>query len=97
MECIGCTACIDACDSVMSRLGRETGLIRWEDDPRPGWYDTESGELVNESELVEQAIDGVRHPSLRVSEPRTIVRTTISASEADGLERMRPPSRQAAE
>ena len=30
-------------------------------------------------------------------EARTIVRTTISASAADGLERMRPPSRQAAE
>jgi alpha-ketoglutarate-dependent 2,4-dichlorophenoxyacetate dioxygenase len=30
-------------------------------------------------------------------EARTIVRTTISASEADGLESMRPPSRQAAE
>jgi alpha-ketoglutarate-dependent 2,4-dichlorophenoxyacetate dioxygenase len=30
-------------------------------------------------------------------EARTIVRTTISASEADGLETMRPPSREAAE
>src|SRR5438270_5930208 len=30
-------------------------------------------------------------------EARTIVRTTISASEADGLETMRPPARQAAE
>jgi alpha-ketoglutarate-dependent 2,4-dichlorophenoxyacetate dioxygenase len=31
------------------------------------------------------------------NEPRTIVRTTISATEADGLETVRPPSRQAAE
>jgi alpha-ketoglutarate-dependent 2,4-dichlorophenoxyacetate dioxygenase len=31
------------------------------------------------------------------NEPRTIVRTTISAAEADGLETVRPPSRQAAE
>jgi alpha-ketoglutarate-dependent 2,4-dichlorophenoxyacetate dioxygenase len=31
------------------------------------------------------------------TEARTIVRTTISATEADGLESMRPPSRQAAE
>ena len=30
-------------------------------------------------------------------EPRLMVRTTISASEADGLNTMRPPSRQAAE
>lgn len=33
MECIACTACIDACDSIMKKLQRPTGLIR---------YDTES-------------------------------------------------------
>ncbi len=30
MECIGCTACIDACDDVMSRLGRPRGLVRYD-------------------------------------------------------------------
>lgn len=30
MECIGCTACIDACDDVMTRLKRPTGLIRYD-------------------------------------------------------------------
>ena len=30
MECIGCTACIDACDDVMTRLGRPSGLIRYD-------------------------------------------------------------------
>lgn len=30
MECIGCTACIDACDDVMTRLGRRRGLIRYD-------------------------------------------------------------------
>jgi cytochrome c oxidase accessory protein FixG len=30
MECIGCTACIDACDEVMTRLQRPTGLIRYD-------------------------------------------------------------------
>lgn len=30
MECIGCTACIDACDDVMTRLKRSTGLIRYD-------------------------------------------------------------------
>ncbi|HVU32787.1 MAG TPA: cytochrome c oxidase accessory protein CcoG [Opitutaceae bacterium] len=30
MECIGCTACIDACDDVMARLGRPQGLIRYD-------------------------------------------------------------------
>ena len=35
-------------------LAWTTGLIRWEDDPQPGWYDTESGDLVDEAELVER-------------------------------------------
>lgn len=30
MECIGCTACIDACDEVMTRLKRPPGLIRYD-------------------------------------------------------------------
>ncbi len=29
LECIHCAACIDACHSVMSKIGRETGLIRY--------------------------------------------------------------------
>ena len=29
MECVNCTACIDACDDVMARVGRPTGLIRF--------------------------------------------------------------------
>lgn len=35
MECIGCTACIDACDSVMEKLKRPAGLIRY--DSRHGF------------------------------------------------------------
>jgi fatty acid synthase len=38
-------------------LAWTTGLIRWEDDPQPGWYDTASGDLVEESELVERYHD----------------------------------------
>jgi fatty acid synthase, bacteria type len=38
-------------------LAWTTGLIRWEDDPQPGWYDAQSGELVDESELVERYHD----------------------------------------
>ncbi len=30
MDCIACTACIDACDDIMSRLGRAPGLIRYD-------------------------------------------------------------------
>jgi cytochrome c oxidase accessory protein FixG len=33
LDCIACTACIDACDDVMTRLGRKRGLIRY-DSPR---------------------------------------------------------------
>ncbi len=30
MECIACTACIDACDDIMDRLGRPRGLVRYD-------------------------------------------------------------------
>ena len=40
-------------------LAWTTGLIRWEDDPRPGWYDTTSGDLVDEADLVERYHDAV--------------------------------------
>lgn len=30
MECIGCAQCIDACDDVMTKLGRARGLIRYD-------------------------------------------------------------------
>ncbi len=40
-------------------LAWTTGLIKWEDDPQPGWYDIESGDLVDEAELVERYHDVV--------------------------------------
>ncbi|MFG1932572.1 fatty acid synthase subunit beta domain-containing protein [Mycobacterium sp. NPDC048908] len=40
-------------------LAWTTGLVKWEDDPTPGWYDTESGDLVDEGELVERYHDAV--------------------------------------
>jgi cytochrome c oxidase accessory protein FixG len=30
LECIGCTACVDACDEIMDRLERPRGLIRYD-------------------------------------------------------------------
>ncbi|WP_309387137.1 cytochrome c oxidase accessory protein CcoG [Cerasicoccus frondis] len=30
IECIGCANCIDACDAIMSKLGREKGLVRYD-------------------------------------------------------------------
>lgn len=29
MECVGCTACIDACDSMMDAVGKPRGLVRY--------------------------------------------------------------------
>ena len=29
MECVGCTACIDACDFMMEKTGRAKGLVRY--------------------------------------------------------------------
>lgn len=30
MECVGCAACIDACDAVMDKVGRDRGLVRYD-------------------------------------------------------------------
>lgn len=30
LECINCTACMDACDEVMDKIGRDRGLIRYD-------------------------------------------------------------------
>ena len=29
MECVGCTACIDACNGIMDKIGRPRGLVRY--------------------------------------------------------------------
>ena len=35
MECIACTACIDACDEVMTRVKKPKGLIRYTSQTSP--------------------------------------------------------------
>ena len=30
LECIGCSACVDACDEIMTKLHRPTGLVRYD-------------------------------------------------------------------
>ncbi len=30
MECVGCAACIDACDEIMDKIGRPRGLVRYD-------------------------------------------------------------------
>jgi fatty acid synthase len=40
-------------------LAWTTGLLVWESDPKPGWYDTATGELVPEEEIAERYHDAV--------------------------------------
>ncbi|WP_328857677.1 DUF1729 domain-containing protein [Williamsia herbipolensis] len=40
-------------------LAWNTGLIVWEETPKPGWYDTESGDPVAESEIADRYHDAV--------------------------------------
>ncbi|HEX7429850.1 MAG TPA: acyltransferase domain-containing protein, partial [Mycobacterium sp.] len=40
-------------------LAWTTGLVKWEYDPTPGWCDAETGELIDESEIVERYHDAV--------------------------------------
>jgi fatty acid synthase len=40
-------------------LAWSTGLIRWEQTPKPGWYDTESGDPVAEHEIADRYHDTV--------------------------------------
>jgi len=30
MECVGCAACVDACDEIMEKVGRPAGLVRYD-------------------------------------------------------------------
>lgn len=30
LECVGCSACIDACDAIMKKVGRDPGLVRYD-------------------------------------------------------------------
>ncbi|WP_067473588.1 type I polyketide synthase [Nocardia amamiensis] len=40
-------------------LAWTTGLITWENDPEPGWYDAASGDFVPEAEIAERYHDAV--------------------------------------
>ena len=40
-------------------LAWTTGLVTWENDPKPGWYDAASGDMIDETELVERYHDAV--------------------------------------
>ncbi|MET8776598.1 fatty acid synthase subunit beta domain-containing protein [Nocardia sp. NPDC004654] len=40
-------------------LAWTTGMVTWENDPKPGWYDAESGDYVPEYEVAERYHDAV--------------------------------------
>jgi fatty acid synthase len=40
-------------------LAWTTGMVTWEQDPKPGWYDTATGDPVPEEEIVERYHDAV--------------------------------------
>jgi polyferredoxin len=47
MECIGCAACVDACDDIMKKIDRPTGLVR---------YDSTSGLAGNKRHILRPRI-----------------------------------------
>jgi cytochrome c oxidase accessory protein FixG len=47
MECIGCAACVDACDEIMQKLGRARGLVR---------YDSQNGFAGKERRIIRPRI-----------------------------------------
>jgi len=61
-------------------LAWTTGLVKWEDDPKPGWYDTASGDLVDEGELVERYHDAViERVGIREFVPDGVIDADLSA------------------
>ncbi len=67
MECIACTACMDACDDVMTKLKRPTGLIR---------YDTLTG--INAIGIHEQKSASSKKSERKIR-PRTVAYLTLTA------------------
>jgi polyferredoxin len=80
LECITCALCVDACDDVMTRLGKERGLISY---ATLGDYNanmalaTGNGKVVQPSRVRDPAtgklVDAIRRTSWRsIIRPRTI-------------------------
>jgi len=81
LECITCALCIDACDDVMTRLGKERGLISYatlSDYNRNMELATGSGKVVQPARVrnavTGRLVDAIKHTDWRsVIRPRTIV------------------------
>ncbi len=81
LECITCALCIDACDDVMTKLGKETGLISYatlsDYNANMELAGASTGafrpERVRDS-LTGKLVDAIRHTTWRsIVRPRTIV------------------------
>lgn len=81
LECITCALCIDACDDVMTRLGKERGLISYatlSDYNRNMALATGTGKVVQPARVRDQVtgklVDAIRKTDWRsIIRPRTIV------------------------
>ena len=81
LECITCALCIDACDDVMTRLGKDRGLISY---ATLADYNQNMALAMNEESRIEPArvrdsvtgklVDKIRHTNWRsIVRPRTLV------------------------
>jgi cytochrome c oxidase accessory protein FixG len=81
LECITCALCIDACDDVMTKLGKETGLISYVtlgDYNRNMALATGGGPTIIPANVRDAAtgklIDRIRHTNWRsIVRPRTVI------------------------
>lgn len=71
LECITCALCIDACDNVMDKLGKERGLISYatlEDYNTNMQLATDDNNIISPNQLRDRAgkfIDAVKHTSFQ--------------------------------
>jgi len=71
LECITCALCVDACDNVMDKLGKERGLISYAtlDDYNTNMgIATDGGDIIYPERLRDKAgklVDGIRQTSLK--------------------------------
>jgi cytochrome c oxidase accessory protein FixG len=56
MECIGCAQCIDACDEMMGKVGRPSGLVRY--DSLEGFEGEKKGRMLRPRVLIYGAVAG---------------------------------------
>jgi cytochrome c oxidase accessory protein FixG len=76
LECITCALCIDACDDVMSKLGKESGLISYATlaDQRHNMNVAMGGATVVQPRLVRDQLTGKLLETFRTTNWRSIVR-----------------------